>query len=144
MWLTVQLTQLHNTWMKDPTHPQHLATETFNNLWTDMVQMTQMSMAQRLRNQLAFTLQWLGQLWGAELADSFTQVGVASQQNAQDVPEAAADSALAFLVALEKRARACGIGPSEWYEVRNRPLLDVLRFVEAFGTPNSSGAASSG
>ena len=85
-----------------------------------------------------------GSVVGAELADSSRQVGVGSQQNTQGVPEVAADSVLAFLVALEKRARACGVQPSEWYEVRNRPLLDVLRFVEALETPSSSGAASSG
>ena len=65
------------------------------------------------------------------------------QLAAGTVCEPAAEDALAFLVALEERAVACGIGPSEWYEVRNRPLLDVLRFVEALETSRSTGAASS-
>ena len=55
-----------------------------------------------------------------------------------------ADAAMAFLANLEQRAKAKQVGPSEWYQVRNRPLLDVLHFVEALETPNSTGAASSG
>ena len=59
------------------------------------------------------------------------------------VGEVATKDTFAFLEGLEKRATACGIEPSVWYEVRNRPLLDVLHFVEALETPASIGVASS-
>ena len=29
-----------------------------------------------------------------------------------------------------QRARACGVGPSEWYEVSHRPLTDIQAYIE--------------
>ena len=61
----------------------------------------------------------------------------------EETCEPEADTVAAFLANLEQRAKAKQVGPSEWYQVRNRPLLDVLHFVEALETPSSTGAASS-
>ena len=84
-----------------------------------------------------------GSAASAELVDSSAQDGVIPQQAAQNVCEPAAEDVLAFLFALEERAKACGVGPSEWHYVRNRPLLDVLHYVESLETPSSVGASSS-
>ena len=93
----------------------------------------------------------VGSVVGAELEVTSEQVEVLPALADQDpcefaagtVREPATEDALAFLAELEKRAVACGIGPSEWYEVRNRPLLDVLHYVESLETPSSVGASSS-
>ena len=71
------------------------------------------------------------------------QVKVIPQHNTQAAREPAAGDVLALFADLEMCARDRGVGPSEWYEVRNRPLLDVLRCVGALETPSSTGAGSS-
>ena len=48
-----------------------------------------------------------------------------------------------LLADLELQARTLGVGPSEWYEVKQRSLLDILRFMEALRAPESTGARSS-
>ena len=45
---------------------------------------------------------------------------------------------------LEQQAKALGVGRSEWYEIRKRPLLEILALIETLRTPRSEGAASSG
>ena len=45
---------------------------------------------------------------------------------------------------LEQQAKALGVGHSEWYEIRQRPLLEILALIETLRTPRSEGAASSG
>ena len=47
------------------------------------------------------------------------------------------------LCAYEGRAQACGVGPSEWHEVSQRPLSDVRAYIEALEMPRSCGGASS-
>ncbi len=63
----------------------------------------------------------------------------------QVLPEcdAVPDDAAQLMMDLEQSARASGVGPSEWYEVSHRPLMDVLRFMEVLEAPNSKGTASS-
>ena len=97
------------------------------------------------------TVAMVGSVVGAEVEVASEQVEVRPALDGQKPCELAADTArepatddvLAFLVALEKRAVDCGIGPSEWYEVRNRPLLDVLHYVEALEQPTSTRIGSS-
>ncbi len=44
---------------------------------------------------------------------------------------------------LGRQAEAYGVGPSEWYEVKQRPLQDILAYLVSLRTPRSGGAASS-
>ena len=44
---------------------------------------------------------------------------------------------------LEQQAKALGVGHSEWYEIRQRPLLEILALIETLRTPLFEGAASS-
>ena len=44
---------------------------------------------------------------------------------------------------LEQQAKALGVGHSEWYEIRQRPMLEILALIETLRTPLSGGAASS-
>ena len=78
-----------------------------------------------------------------ELVVKETQVEVLPTQGTQEMLEPDPDDIAALMSDLELRARACGVGRSEWYEVSKRPLLDVLRFMEALETPDSRGASSS-
>ena len=49
----------------------------------------------------------------------------------------------AFWKDLEKRAKARGVGPSEWHDLRRQPLLQVLLSVEALEHPTSPSVGSS-
>ena len=63
-------------------------------------------------------------------------------EDTQDVQELTDSDRLAFLVALEKRAKACGVGPSEWHQLRRQPLWQVLFSVEALERPTSPSVGS--
>ena len=64
-------------------------------------------------------------------------------EDAQAVQELTDSDRVAFLVALEKRAKACGVGPSEWHGMRRQPLWQVLFSVEALEHPTSPSVGSS-
>ena len=50
---------------------------------------------------------------------------------------------VALLAALEKRAKAKGVGNSEWHDKQRLPLWQVLFYVEALESPLSPGVGSS-
>ena len=64
-------------------------------------------------------------------------------EDTQDAQEPTDSDRVALLAALEKRAKAKGVGDSEWHEKRRLPLWQVLFYVEALESPLSPGVGSS-
>ena len=64
-------------------------------------------------------------------------------EDTQDVQEPTDSDRRAFLADLEQRAKARGVGPSEWHEMRRQPLWQVLISVEALEHPTSPSVGSS-
>ena len=67
---------------------------------------------------------------------------VTMKEDLADTQESLSDDKT-FLADLEKRAKACGVGPSEWHEMRRQPLWQVLFSVEALEHPTSPSVGSS-
>ena len=78
----------------------------------------------------------VGSVVGHELGLDSAQVQMQPHQDAQHTQEPTAHDVVAFLADLEQRAQACGVGPSEWHEVRRRPLWQALCLRGSVGTPN--------